>query len=159
MSAFDEGPRIRVIDIEVMPDRVFKLPCRAMRATSNVFPGERSKPTFHLIEPRCGRRREVDMEAWVPSVFDRRRLMRAVVVHHQMYFQIRRHAGINRAQELQEFAAAMAPMQLADHLTGRDVERSMSTPLGNAGGQRQHGLRAAQCLDLALLIQRTTPSP
>lgn len=58
-----ERPRIRVIDIEVMPDRLFKLPCRAMRAASNVLLGECSEPAFDLIGPRRGSGSEVNMEA------------------------------------------------------------------------------------------------
>ncbi|BCQ28460.1 hypothetical protein NK8_66490 (plasmid) [Caballeronia sp. NK8] len=41
--------------------------------------------------------------------------MCAVTVHYQMHIQVGRHAGFDGAQETQEFAAAMAPVHLADH--------------------------------------------
>jgi hypothetical protein len=67
------------------------------------------------------------------------------------------------AQELQELAAAMPSMQIADDGAGGDVQggeqrgRAMalvvvSASLGNAWGQGQQGLRAVQRLDLALLV-------
>lgn len=70
------------LDIEVRSDRLFKLPCRAKRATLNVLLGERGEPAFDLIEPRRGSRSEVNMEARMTSesVFDRRRLVRTVAV-------------------------------------------------------------------------------
>lgn len=135
-----------------MPDRFFKLPRRSMRATSDVFPGKRSKPALHLIEPRCRRWGEVNMEPRVSSepVFDRRRLVRAVVIHHQMNFQSGGHAGLDRAQELQEFTAAMATVQFTDDFPCGNVQRGkqsggavahrvVSTALGNVGRQRHMG--------------------
>lgn len=136
-----------------------------MRATSDVFPGKPSKPALHLIEPRCRRWGEVNMEPRVSSepVFDRRRLVRAVVIHHQMNFQSGGHAGLDRAQELQEFTAAMATVQFTDDFPCGNVQRGkqsggavahrvVSTALGNAGRQRQYGLRTIEGLDLALLV-------
>lgn len=49
--------------------------------------------------------------------------VRAVVVHHQMHIQLRRHIGIDGAQELQEFPGTMPAMQLADDAAGGDVQR------------------------------------
>ena len=42
--------------------------------------------------------------------------MSAVVVHHEMDVHLGRHVGLDGAQELQELAAAVAAMQLADDL-------------------------------------------
>ncbi|SAK73917.1 hypothetical protein AWB83_03673 [Caballeronia ptereochthonis] len=89
--------------------------------------------------------------------------MCAVIVHHQMHIQVGRHAGFDGAQETQEFVAAMTPVHLADHFASDNVQRSkergrtvthvvVSASLGNAWGQRQYGLRAVQCLYLALLV-------
>ncbi|OPZ07324.1 MAG: hypothetical protein BWZ07_03346 [Alphaproteobacteria bacterium ADurb.BinA280] len=72
-------------------------------------------------------------------------------------------AGLDGAQELEKLAAAMAPMQFADHLTAGDVQcceqrrRSMAhvvvgTPRRNTGCQRQNRLGSVQRLNLALLI-------
>jgi hypothetical protein len=105
------------------------------------------------------------MEARMTSEpgFDRGRFVRAMVVHHQMQIQVRRHAGFDGAQKAHEFAAAMAPMYLADHSTSSDVQRReqrgrtvahviVGASLRDARCQRQHGLRAIGCLNLALPI-------
>jgi hypothetical protein len=47
---------------------------------------------------------------------DRGRLVRAVIVHFQKHIELRWHVRLNGAQKLQEFAAAMASMRLADGL-------------------------------------------
>lgn len=89
--------------------------------------------------------------------------MRAVVVHHEMHVQLGRQLGGDRAQELHKFAAAVTPMQLADYLARRAVQRReqgsravahavVGTSLGNAQRERQHGLRAIERLGLAFLI-------
>jgi len=49
--------------------------------------------------------------------------MRAVVVHDQMDFQIRRRLLFDGAQELQEFRGAMTTMQLSRHLTSGQIQR------------------------------------
>ena len=58
------------------------------------------------------------METWMASQpgIDRGGLVRAVVIHHQMDVQLGRHVGLDGAQELQEFAAAMTPRHLATTL-------------------------------------------
>jgi hypothetical protein len=48
----------------------------------------------------------------------------AVIVHHQVHIQVGRYAGFDGAQETQEFAAAMAPVHLADHFPSDTVQRS-----------------------------------
>lgn len=89
--------------------------------------------------------------------------MRAVVIHHQMNFQIGGHAGLDSAQELQEFTAAMATVQFTNDFASGNVQRGkqgggavahivVSTALGNARRQRQYGLRTIEGLDLALLV-------
>src|ERR1700744_3480838 len=106
-----------------MADGVFELAGRTMCAASKVLLCERGEPSFNLIEPRRRGRREMNVEARMASepCLDRRRLMGTVIFHHQMPVQRRRNVGFDRAQELQKFAAAMAPVQLPDHFTGGDV--------------------------------------
>ena len=102
------------------------------------------------------------MEAWMTSKpgAHGRCLVSPIVVHHQMHVQLRRDVGFDRAQELQELSAAMAPVQLADDFSGGDIQggeqrRSamafviVRTALGYAGGQRQNWLSPVQCLNLA----------
>jgi hypothetical protein len=71
------------------------------------------------------------------------------------------HVGLDGAQKLQELAAAMPPMQIADDCAGGDVQRGeqcgramalivVRASLGDAGSQRQHGLRAVQRLGRGL---------
>ena len=40
-----------------------------------------------------------------------------------MHFEIRRHPGLDRLQELEELLAPMPTMTLANHLAGRDIKR------------------------------------
>jgi len=138
---------------------------RAMRAATNLFFGQGCKPAFDLIEP--GRRgwREMNLKARVARkpVADGWRLVRAVVVHHEMNVQISGNGCLNRAQEFQEFATAMAPVQLPYDSAGRDVQsgkqscRAMTlvvvgAPFSDTGRQRQNGLRPVECLNLAFFI-------
>jgi hypothetical protein len=85
---------------------------------------EQCKPALDLIQPGGGGRGEMRLEARMARkpCLDRRRLVRAVVVHHQMHRQFCRDIGIQRAQKLQEFLGPMAPMQLADHFARSDIE-------------------------------------
>ncbi|MGF6851352.1 hypothetical protein OKW29_000238 [Paraburkholderia sp. CI3] len=89
--------------------------------------------------------------------------MRAVVVHHQMDVQLGWHVGLDGAQELQEFTAAMTPMQFSNDFARGDVQRReqcgravahivVRVSLRDARGQRQRRLGAVQRLDLALLV-------
>ena len=153
------------MDREVVANRFFELDGAAMRSTFDLALTEQAKPTFNQIEPRAGSGREVKMEARVarkPSLY-RRRLVRAVIVHDQMDVQCRWHALIDGAQELQELAAAMAPMQLADDLAGGKIQRRkqggravahviVTAPFCDAKAQRQQRLRAIERLDLRLLV-------
>jgi len=79
-------------------------------------------------------------------VLDGLRLVGAVVVHHEMDVQRRRYVGFDGEQELQELAAAMAAVQIADDSSGGDIQRGeqggramalvvMGAPLGDAGSQ------------------------
>lgn len=80
-----------------------------------------------------------------------------------MDVQHRGHAGLDGSQELQELAAAVATMHLADDRPCGDVQGRkqrggamalviMSAPLGDAGDRGKQRLCAIQRLDLALLI-------
>jgi hypothetical protein len=71
----------------------------------------------------------------------------------EMDVQHRWHVGLDGAQEVQEFGASMAAMQVPDDRSGGNVQRRIErgrtmalvvvgAPLGDAGRQRQQGLRA-----------------
>ena len=90
-------------------------------------------------------------------------LVRAVVVHDQMYLKRLGHVSVDRAQELQELFGAVATVKFADDLAGGHVQRSkqrggpmshvvMGTSLRYPRSQRQDRLCAIQRLDLALLV-------
>lgn len=81
-----------------------------MRTATDVFLGKRGEPALNLVQPRRGGGSEVNMETRAPGEPgpDRRRLVRAIVVHRQMHIQSGWHIGVDRTQELQKFAAAMA---------------------------------------------------
>ena len=53
---------------------------------------------------------------------DRRGLVRAVVIHDEMDIEIGRDVGFDRAQKAEELAGAVAPVHLADHVSGSDIE-------------------------------------
>ena len=136
-----------------------------MRAASYLLLRQGRKPAFNLIQPRSRCWREMDMEAGVAGkpVPDGRRLMGAIVVHHEMHIEILRNGCFDGAKEFQKFSAAMATMQLTNDLAGGDVERGeqcgrpvalviMRAPFGNAGRQGQNRLGPVERLDLAFLI-------
>lgn len=122
---------------------------------------EANHPSFDLIKPRRRGGREVNMEARMTSEpgFDRGRFVRAIVVHHQMHIQVRRHTGFDGVQKAHEFATPMAPVYLASRDVQRREQRGRAVThvivrasLRHAGCQRQYGLRAIERLNLALLV-------
>ena len=88
------------------------------------------------------------MEARMPSEpsLDRGGLVRAVVVHH---LQLAGHVGFDSAQELQEFAAAMASMQLADHFPSGDFQRRKQRRRAMASDANQRLMRRGDAINLA----------
>ena len=86
---------------------------------------QRGEPALNQVEPGRRGRGEVRMKAWMPSqpVANRRCLMRAVVIHHQMHVQGGPDVGINGPQKLQKFFAAVSAMGFADDFAGRDIKR------------------------------------
>ncbi len=153
------------MDLDVPVQRLLELARGAMSAAAHAALRERGEPALHLVEPRRRGRGEVNVEARMTGepVLDGRRLVGAVVVHHQVDVEYLRHARINGAQELQELAAAVAPVRLADDSAGGDVVGGKQScgavalvvvraALGDPGSQGQHRLRAVQGLDLALLV-------
>ena len=71
--------------------------------------------------------------------------------------------GLDAVQKLTEFCGTMAPMQLADHTAGLQIQRGkqrrgpmpfviVRAPLGLSRAHRQQGLSPVQSLNLALFI-------
>src|SRR5665213_1023708 len=151
--------------LKVSFDGTLELDGGAVSAATDLPLCERGKEALDLIDPGSRGRSEVHVEARMagePTTHSGG-LVRAVVVHHQVHVELVSNVRLDGVQELQELAAAMAPMQLADDFAGCDIERGkqrgravtlivVRTPLGQARHHRQHGLRAIQRLDLTLLI-------
>ena len=92
------------------------------------------------------------LEAGMPDepVLDGGRLVRAVVVHHEVDVQPGWHVGLDGAQELQELAAAMPTMEVPDDGAGGNVQRCkqrrravalvvMGAPLRDPGARGSKG--------------------
>lgn len=116
-----------------------------MCATADAPLGERGKSALHLIKLRGRRRRELHIELCVacPLDFGRLgRLVRAIVVHHQMDFQIICNVGFDGMQELQELATVVASVGFIDHLTG-----------GNSIKRRKQSRRAVALVVVCALLR------
>ena len=103
----------------------------AEAATPDLFLPEDGKSAFDEIEPTGGGGREVDMKARVldQPALHRRGLMGTVVVHDHVHVQLSRHVGFGRIEKLAEFGAAVAAMQLPDHLAGGGIESGQTAAL------------------------------
>src|SRR3974377_635111 len=108
-----------------MTNGFFECDPAAMRSALDFTLAEQTEPALNQIEPGARGRSEVQMKARMackPPLHGRR-FVGAVVVHDQMNIELLRHALVNGAQKLQELMAAMAPMQLADHLASGHIQR------------------------------------
>ena len=127
--------------------------------------GQFGKPALDEVQPRAAGRGEVQLEAGVRGepVLDRRRLVRAAVVEHDMHVEFDRDFAVERLQELLELDRAMAAVQAADHLAGGDVQRGVEAgcpgalvvvrrALRDAREHRQDRRGAVERLDLGLLL-------
>ena len=120
-----EGLGVLIVKGKKVADRLFEFEGTAVRTALDLALAKDGEPTLDQVEPRSGGWREVQVVARVAGKpgLDRRRLVSAVVVHDQVNVQLRRYALLDGAQEFQELAAAMTPMQLADDLTGDQIQR------------------------------------
>jgi hypothetical protein len=122
------------VHVEIVADGLLELSGRTMRAAADVVLGQRGEPALDLIEPGRRSRRKVDVEPRVacePGP-DRGRLVSAVVVHYEVDIHLRCHVGLDGAQELQEFAAAVSAVQLADDLAGFSASVELSFNIDNS---------------------------
>ena len=120
----DERTWVAVVSVQVGFDGTFELDGGAVSAATDLPLREGGEEAFDLVDPRRRGRREVHMKARMPGqpTAYGRSLVRAVVVHHQMYVESCWHIRVDRTQEFQELAAAMAAMQFSDDFAGRDIE-------------------------------------
>ena len=127
------------------------------------------KPAFDLIEPGRRCRCEVNMPMRVARQpgLDLRRLVRGVVVHHEVYVRSLGHLGVDSLEEVEELGCPVAFVTFSDHRAGGDVERceqgrraiadvDVGPPLRHARRHRQDRLLAIQRLDLGFFVHTST---
>ena len=112
-----------------------------------------------LVGVKCKTKR-----GWAASqLLDRRRLVGGAVVEDQVHVEVVGDLAVDGLQELLELDRAVAAVQRADHLAGRDVQRGVEAggaralvvvggALRGAGQHRQDRRGAIQGLDLGLLV-------
>src|SRR5450432_401097 len=151
--------------VEIIAYRLFQCQRAAMTAAFDLALGKQCEPALDLIQPGGRGRREMQTKARMagkPRAHGRC-LVWAVVVHRRVNRQVVEYIGLDGAQKLQKFLAAMPAMQLADHLASGDVECrkqggcAMARVVMGASGryartQRQHRLGPVEGLNLALLV-------
>ena len=80
----DERLWVLVVDPQVLLYRLFQLRGAAVRAAPDLPFGDRRELPFDLVDPRCARGCEAQVEARLASqpIVNHRRLVSAVVVQH-----------------------------------------------------------------------------
>src|SRR5581483_7051718 len=112
----DEGLRVGVGELDVPQDGSFQFPRAAVHTAAQLLVRQGREPALYEIDPRTARRREVDVEARVPSqpAMDQRGLVRAGIVYNEVDIERCRHGVVNGVQEPTEFPGAVALVELAD---------------------------------------------
>ena len=128
--------------IEVLLGRCFELGDARKDATANAILCDAAKEALDLVEPGCGGRGEVHMEARMPFEprLDHVVLVRGVVVGDQMQAQRLGRIAVDGAEEFAPFLVTVSLHALPDHLCGGDVE----------GGEQR---RRVMCSSLDLIGQ------
>ena len=151
--------------LEVITDRLFEFGDAGEGAAPDALHRDLGEEALDEVEPRSASRREVEMEARMfrePGLH-LGRLVRSVVIEHEMDVEWRSHAAVDPTQEADELLRAMPGLALADYAAGARIEggeqRGRAVPLvvvRHRGGttllQRQAGLGAVERLDLALFV-------
>ena len=133
-------------------------------AAPELLGGQLAEPALDEVQPGGGRG-EVQDEPGVREqpALDRRGLVRRGVVEHQVHVEVGRDLAVDGLQELLELDRAVAGVQRADDLAGREVERGVEAgravtlvvvgrALGDPRAHRQDRRGPVQRLDLGLLI-------
>ncbi len=152
--------------LEIIHDRLFKSrhapECSASDALGRDLPEE----PLDQVQPRSTRGREVHVvtrPAGEPAL-NPRRLVRTVVIHHQMDLGLGlARLLVNELQELEEFLMPVPPVATAHDFPSRHVQGGkqrggpmalivVRAPLALSGQHGQQRLGAIQGLDLRLLV-------
>src|SRR5918994_2325365 len=121
----DERLRLLVRDREIVRDRGLELAGAAMRATPDLLLRQGREPALDQIHPRRPGRREVQVEARMPSqpATNQRGLVGPVVVQDQMDGEVGGNLGIDPVEELAKRDGAMPAVTLPDDLAALDLKR------------------------------------
>ena len=94
-------------------------------AAPDALLGNLRKPPLHLIEPGTAGRREVQVVArsFLEPRCDLRRLVRGIVIQHQMDVPACGHGAFNLIQEAQELLLSVLFLAPANDFARCDVER------------------------------------
>ena len=150
----------------------FELGGGPVDAALELLAGELGEPAFDLVDPRGRRRCKMNMPmrpACQPGL-DPRRLVRGIVVHHEMHIGSLGHRGVNPPEKIEKLGCPMAFVALSDHRPCGDVERreqrgravaniGVGAPLRDARRHRQDRLFAIERLDLGFFIHTQHDRP
>src|SRR6267142_1482442 len=95
-----------------------------MRSATNLFHRQLCKPAFDHVQPRTIGRCEVHMKTrpfGQPLVNDRS-LVRAIVVHDQVYVKIFGHVGIDLIEEFPKLQRAVTSVHLTQDLAVLNIQ-------------------------------------
>lgn len=157
--------RVGVVRLNEGLDIGLELGCGAMDPAPELALGEQGEEALELIDPGRAGGREVGVPARTlgESVTHRLRLVRGVVVHHQVDIEVSGHGGLDLIEEAPELAGAVLWVAAADYRACGDVQRRkqrgravtgvvVGAALDLAGTHRQQRLGAVERLDLGLLV-------
>ena len=76
---------------------------------ADLFLGQFTEPPLHHVQPGSGCRREVELEAWMPTEPgpDARMLVGAVIIHDEVELQVGRCLAIDFLEESNELLVSM----------------------------------------------------
>ncbi len=161
----DERFGILIMHSDVLLDSRDQFGHAAEDAARQTVGRDAAKVALDHVEPRSGRRREMDVKArmLLQPRLDLGMLVRGVVVADQVQLLVLGRLAVDLAQEVEPFDMAMALRATGNHgavqRTHRGKQRGRAVALVVVGHrlrpallERQPGLRAIQCLHLDLLV-------
>src|SRR6266446_10162024 len=156
---------LRVVDVDELADGLLEFGDATVTAASDLLLRQLREPALNEIEPGAVGRSEVDVEARPlgEPVTDDRGLVGAVVVHDHVDVQVRGDVVLDGVQEAAELDRTVTAVDLAENLSGLDVEGSeerrgavalvvVGAAFNLSGPHRQEGLGPVESLDLGLLV-------